>query len=387
MKKQGNKNSKTNLKKLFSVIALCMGLMMPLAGAQDEASAPCIQLAILLDTSGSMSGLINQARTELWKIVNEFATMKQDGKAPLLEVALFEYGKDSLPSDEGYLRMILPLTTDLDKVSQELFALQTNGGSEYCGWVIHEAIEHLTWSENPNDLKTIFIAGNEAFTQGQMDYKVSCKAAITRGVTVNTIFCGNHDEGVNTSWKDGATLADGSYMSIDHNRAVPHIDAPQDAEITRLSTELNDTYIPYGAEGAVGMENQAEQDKNAQSVGRAVAAQRAATKSMGQYRNDHWDLVDAIQNETVKLEEVKQEDLPENMQAMNAEERQAFVDDQLEKRKKIQKDIQELSDARKVYVAEKLKEQAESGENTFDKAVIDSIHKLADKQNFVVEKP
>ncbi len=94
---------------------------------------PRVQMAILLDTSGSMSGLIDQARTELWAIVNEFITAKRDGKAPQLEVALYEYGKSSLPADEGYLRMIVPFTMDLDKISEELFALKTNGGSEYCG--------------------------------------------------------------------------------------------------------------------------------------------------------------------------------------------------------------------------------------------------------------
>ncbi|MFH1998558.1 MAG: VWA domain-containing protein, partial [Planctomycetota bacterium] len=81
-----------------------------------------IQMAILLDTSSSMDGLIDQAKSQLWKIVNEFVTMKRDGRPPMLEVALYEYGKSSRPAEENYMRMILPLTTDLDKVSQELFA-------------------------------------------------------------------------------------------------------------------------------------------------------------------------------------------------------------------------------------------------------------------------
>ena len=108
---------------------------------------PLVQMAILLDTSGSMSGLINQARAELWAIVNEFIFAKRNGKEPELQVALYEYGKSSLPSKEGYIRMIVPFTTDLDKVSEELFALNTNGGSEYCGWVINEATQALEWTD------------------------------------------------------------------------------------------------------------------------------------------------------------------------------------------------------------------------------------------------
>jgi len=96
----------------------------------EKAKAPRIQLAILLDTSSSMSGLIDQAKTQLWRIVNEFATTRKEGKVPELQVALYEYGKSSLPANQGYMRMIVPLTTDLDKISEELFALQHNGGQE-----------------------------------------------------------------------------------------------------------------------------------------------------------------------------------------------------------------------------------------------------------------
>jgi len=148
---------------------------------------PLVQMAILLDTSGSMSGLIDQARTELWAIVNEFIFASKDGRTPELQVALYEYGKSSLSAEQGYIREILPLTTDLDKVSEELFALNTNGGEEYCGWVIKEATRSLKWSDSPDDLKVIFIAGNEPFTQGPVDYRQACKAAISKNIVVNTI--------------------------------------------------------------------------------------------------------------------------------------------------------------------------------------------------------
>ena len=96
---------------------------------------PYVELVICLDTSGSMSGLIEQAKMQLWKIVNEMATAKRGKRSPLLEVALYEYGKSSIPASQGYIKMLVPLTTDLDRISEELFKLRTNGGSEYCGMV------------------------------------------------------------------------------------------------------------------------------------------------------------------------------------------------------------------------------------------------------------
>src|ERR1700678_899212 len=87
---------------------------------------PTVQIAILLDTSNSMDGLIAQAKTQLWNVVNEFVLAKKDGRPPAIQVALFEYGKASLSPGEGFVRQILPLTDDLDRVSEELFALKTN---------------------------------------------------------------------------------------------------------------------------------------------------------------------------------------------------------------------------------------------------------------------
>src|SRR3972149_550669 len=207
---------------------------------------PLVQMAILLDTSSSMSGLIDQARAELWSIVNEFIFARRNDHQPELQVALYEYGKSTLAEKDGYIRQIVPLTTDLDRISEELFALETIGGNEYCGWVIKEATQALKWSSNPEDLKVIFIVGNEPFTQGPIDYRQSCKDAISKGIVVNTIHCGSDSEGIDGKWKDGAILADGKYLNIDHNRKTIHIAAPQDKEIAELGIKLNDTYIAYG---------------------------------------------------------------------------------------------------------------------------------------------
>ncbi len=197
-----------------------------------------VQLAILLDTSNSMDGLIDQAKTQLWKIVNEMSRSKRNGENIDLNVALYEYGNDNLSSEKGYVRMVVPLTNDLDKISEELFKLKTNGGSEYCGTVISKAIKDLKWKKSNDELKVIFIAGNEPFTQGSIDYRNSCRNAISKGIIVNTIYCGNYDEGVQTNWKDGADLADGKYINIDQNQEIVHVETPYDDELVKLGQQL-----------------------------------------------------------------------------------------------------------------------------------------------------
>ena len=370
------------LSKILLVSIIAISLTLP---ALAEAARPKVQIAVLLDTSSSMDGLIDQAKTQLWKIVNEFIASKKAGSRPLIEVALMEYGKDSLPASDGYIRIIQHLTTDLDKVSEELFALRTNGGHEFCGQVISVATQKLEWSKRPGDLKVIVIAGNEAFNQGNVSYKISCKQAIRQGIMINTIFCGKFDEGVRTFWKEGAILADGHFMNIDQNRRAPQIAAPQDAEIARLGGEMNKTYIGYGKRGRKAKMRQAAQDSNAKSAAPAAMAERAVYKSSAAYSNSGWDLADAVKDKKVKLDEMEADDLPEPMRKMDNKEREAYVKAQSAKRAEIQKKIQKLSVERKKYVTQKQKEQAKSGTKTLDAAMIDSIRSQAVKKGYKFE--
>lgn len=355
----------------------------PTADASKTTSEarPIVQLAILLDTSGSMEGLIEQAKGQLWKIVNEFISARQNGKVPEVQVALFEYGKSTLPAAEGYIRMIQPLSNDLDKISEELFALKTDGGDEYCGWVIREAVKRLGWSESPEVYRAIFIAGNEPFTQGEVSYSEACKSAVAKGIVVNTIHCGSSQDGIKTKWQDGALLADGKFMTIDQNQAIVHFEAPQDSEILRLSEALNSTYVAYGSVGRESLARQSVQDGNALALApQGAAVNRALVKASSNYRNSNWDLVDAFKEKNVKLEELKKDDLPSELQKMNLNEQKVFLEKKAAERSELQTKINQLNEERNKYVAEKRKGSAST--NTLDAAIATVVREQAAKRNY-----
>ncbi|MCW8817155.1 MAG: VWA domain-containing protein [Ignavibacteriaceae bacterium] len=351
--------------------------------SSEKPTTNTVQLAILLDTSNSMDGLIEQTKTQLWKIINEMARSKREGKNINLYVALYEYGNDWLSPDEGYVRLITPLTNDLDKISEELFKLKTNGGSEYCGTVISEAIKDLKWTKSTGDYKVIFIAGNEPFTQGSIDYQEACKNAISKGIIINTIYCGSYDEGVQTNWKDGAGLADGSYINIDQNQEVVHIDTPFDDELVQLGQKLNETYIAYGYAGDELKQRQAEQDANAKNLAPSVMVERTITKGSGQYKNESWDLVDAKKQGSVDLENIPKDQLPKEMQNMTTEEQKAYVDKKAKEREDYQNQISELDKQRRDYIAQKISENPE--ENTLDAAMLKIIREQASIKNYKFE--
>ncbi len=344
-----------------------------------------VDVAILLDTSNSMDGLISQAKSQLWTIVQQFAKAQKNGQTPVLRVALLEYGNTRLPAAEGYIRQVVPLTDDLDKLSEALFALSTNGGDEYCGQVIDEAITRLDWSQEPNGYKAIFIAGNEPFTQGTVDYQASCKRAIENGVIVNTIHCGNHQTGVEGKWRHGAQLAEGEFFNIDQDQKIVHIDCPQDKIIIRLNAELNKTYLWYGSrlKRRSYAENQVAQDSNAASVSESIAVGRVTTKAGAAYRNLNRDLVDTIEEDAEVLKKVEEKELPEALQKLAPAKRAAYVQEMVAKRKQLQKQIGKLAAEREVHLAKERKRSAqEADEATLGDAVVMAIQKQLVRSGF-----
>ncbi len=339
-----------------------------------------VKIALLLDTSNSMDGLINQAKAQLWDVVNTFANAKCGNEArPRLQIALYQYGNDNLSSKEGYIQQVLNFSGDLDEISEKLFSLTTNGGEEYCGEVIHTSLKQLDWGKNPDNLKMIFIAGNEPFTQGKLNYKDAVTDAKEKDIIVNTIFCGSYEQGITTEWKKGAILTGGEYMAIDHNRQVVHIDTPYDDIIIKLNSKLNKTYISYGRMGASKIHLQSVQDANAYEMEEAVAIKRAVSKSSRLYKNSTWDLVDASEDKKFDVSKIGKDQLPKDLKNKSTAEIEAIIETKKSERRKIQKEIQELNTKRKVYIA---KNQKEGSKGELENAMLKAIQKQAAKKNY-----
>ena len=355
------------------------------AGTPFVGKRAAVDVAILLDTSNSMDGLISQAKNQLWTIVQQFAKAKKNGQTPLLRVALFEYGNTGLPASEGYIRQVVGLTDDLDKISEALFALRTNGGDEYCGQVIQEAIRRLDWSKEPGGYKAIFIAGNEPFTQGSVDYRESCRRAIEAGIVVNTVHCGNNQSGIDGKWQHGAQLAEGKFFNIDQDRAVVHIDCPQDKLIIELNAELNKTYLWYGsrADRDKWARNQLLQDSNASLESEGVAASRSITKAGKAYRNVNRDLVDTLQEDKEILQKVEAKDLPEPLRQLSLEKRKEYVEALASKRHALQKKINALAAQREVYLKKERRRLANPEEQaTLGDALVATIQQQLHESGF-----
>ena len=329
-----------------------------------------------------MDGLIDQAKSRLWNIVNTLTTLRYNGKAPEIEIALYEYGNDGI-RDENYIRQVTPLTQDLDLVSEKLFALRTNGGSEYCGAVIRDASANLNWDSNEKSMKLIYIAGNESFDQGKINYKEVVSKSKGKNIYTNTIFCGSREEGIQTFWQNGALLGGGKYFNIDSDRKVLYIETPYDIRISECNAKLNDTYIYYGNHGSEYRLKQITQDKNAEAQSASNLVERAVAKSKkNAYKNDHWDLVDKAEKDAGFIANVKESELPAELKGKSKEEIQKTIAIKSAARDKIQKEIEELSRKRQMYIDSEMKKRGTDDSDDLGKAIESSILELAKKNGY-----
>ena len=343
-----------------------------------------IQVALLFDTSNSMDGLLEQAKSRLWDVVNTLTTLKYEGKTPHIEIALYEYGNDGLSNASNYIRQVTPLTTDLDLISEKLFALRTNGGSEFCGAVIETSVKELKWDDAKSTMKLIYISGNEGFDQGGVNYKEAISGALKNNIYTNTIFCGNKQDGINLFWQNGALKGQGKYFNIDSDQKVEYVATPYDKQINVCNDKLNKTYVGYGKQGASKKMSQQKEDANAESISSANSTERAVSKSKAVYNNASWDLVDSYKNNEQNIDQLKSEDFPEEYKNISKDEIKKIVIEKTKERETVQKEIGELATKRQKYLAEFLKKT--NNKDDLGTTIKSSIVSFAKMKGYQVEE-
>lgn len=338
-------------------------------------TAPVVELAICLDVSGSMDGLLDGARARLWSLVSDLATATP---TPSLKVALLTFGCDAYDPTAGWTRIDAPFTDDLDLVSERLFALSTNGGTELVGRVVALAARELAWTPGEGVVRMIVVAGNESANQDQeVPYPSACREAIERAILVNSIFCGSPGDPIAAEWADVARRADGQFVAIDQSREVVDPSTPMDEELAGLSASINETYLACGEQGAMRWQNQSAQDANALRLGSGAAASRASAKASALYDNRGWDLVDGCAAGTLDLATIPDADLPEEMRGKTLDEKRAIVEAKGKERAEIRSRIESLQKSRAEFIAAARRAAADSGATSLDDALRQAIRTQA----------
>ena len=346
-----------------------------------------IQAAVLLDVSNSMDGLIEQAKAQLWNMVSVMGKAKCDnGLTPEIEISLYEYGRTNNDAKAGYVKQISGFTTDLDQLSQKLFALTTNGGDEYCGQVIYTSLKDLNWDNDTSSYKVIFISGNEDFLQGNLLYTKACDEAKKKGVIVNTIYCGDRMQGIREHWNLSAECGNGSFTNINQDAKIEDIPTPYDSVVFALNDKLNKTYLTFGAYGASAYAAQSDVDQKSYKLNKSEAVKRVTVKGKKElYKNTTWDMVDAAEKDKTFATKVDIKSLPDSMQRKSRGEIQQIIEVKSAERSQVHKDIETINAKREIWLAaEKAKRATNTNTATLESEIEKIIKQQARRYNMVI---
>ncbi len=385
---------------LIAGLALASPLAAPLAGqiaaqprealqpasAQPAApaqSTPTIDVVFVLDTTGSMSGLIEGAKQKIWAVANQIVLAKP---RPEVRMGLLGYRDRG----DAYITTLTPLTADLDAVYSSLMGYAADGGgdgSESVNQALAEAVARFAWSADSHTLKLIYLVGDAPphmdYDQDQK-YQATCEQAAKAGIIINTIQCGS-DPSTTSVWQEVARLSDGEFFQIQQDGGVQVIATPFDEELGKLGAEIDTTLIGYGTAEEQSAQN-ARKESNMGIVSAAPAsaqAERAVYKSAaaGDTLTGRQELVRDLAEKKVQLKDLPADQLPPEMQAMTPEAREKFVKAKADQRQQILGKIAEVQAKRQKFIDDKTAEAAAAGNaDSFDARVLQTLTKQAAKK-------
>lgn len=385
-------------------------------------ATPTADIAILLDTSGSMESLIAQVRDGMWKTLNSLNGLEKDGEKAVVRLALFEYGSGAVTEEANFIQLLSPLTTDHGSLAAKLFATKAEGGTEYSGMAIDMANRNLKWSEDVADFKAIVVAGNETIHQGPVKPLLAAGDALTNDILVNTIFAGaaanqvstpcfNNTFGgfgnfgggfgtpceeekdpetvpnpIFTEWSDMAKAGGGSSLNIDHNSAIKHIESPYDEKIILLTEQITETMLPFGKDGQKKYDDLKDLDSSIKNAGGGSYLDWGSYNSggFGVATLATWDLVTSSENKHFDLSSIADEDLPVSMQGKSLAEKEKIIADMKAKRDHLNLLITKLREKRAEFVALKQKEEQGKAEKDFAEAFQQILLKQLKNKGFTI---
>jgi Mg-chelatase subunit ChlD len=386
MKSLNNNPMKTLTTRSIGILSIILsasailGFWQPLFAktAPTLQSKPHIEVCFVLDTTGSMGGLIEGAKQKIWSIANEMISAQP---TPELKLGLIGY------RDRGdeYVVKSFSLTDDIDAIYGHLREFQAGGGGdapESVNEALAEAIHKMPWSSDSKVLKIIFLVGD---APPHMDYPNGpkypdlCREAAKKDLIINTIQCGEMAE-TKPIWQEIAKLSEGSYVGISQSGNVAVISTPMDKELGRLNERIGATLIPYG-DSKLQAEVHAKYAAAKSAPVSAMADRLSYNSKTGKAVQGRGELVDALNDKTLKLDEIDQKQLPTELQKLDRSELQKRIAKARDERADLQKQIVEVSRKREAFIQSENKRLAAEGKgDAFDQKVTETLHAQAAKK-------
>ncbi|MGI9205387.1 MAG: vWA domain-containing protein [Woeseiaceae bacterium] len=344
------------------------------------AHRPVVDVVFVLDTTGSMSGLIQTAKEKIWSIASTMASAQQ---TPDIRIGLVGYRDRG----DAYVTKVVDLNDDLDSVYATLMDFQAGGGGdspESVNKALYDAVYAMSWSKADQAYQTIFLVGDAPphMDYNEVQYPAIVAAANERGIVINTIQAGNIPSTIQP-WTAIASLGHGNFFQVDQAGGAVAYESPFDKEIATLAAELDATRLYYGSEQEKKlMDDKVAATEKVNAMASVAARARRGTFNAGDAGRENLlgdnELVDAIASGAVELEEIETDELPAALKPMPREEQVAYVARLAEERADIQHKIRSLAEDRDEFIAKKV-EEAGGLHDSLDQKLYETVKEQAGK--------
>ena len=173
---------------------------------------PVVEVAFVLDTTGSMASLIEGAKRKIWSIATTIIDENPGADIRMGLVAYRDIGDE-------YVTRRVELTTDIQDLYARLLELRARGGGDWPESVneaLHEGITKLSWTQGPEVSRIVFLVGD---APPHMDYAQDVKypevlkIARERDIVVNAVQAGEARDTMRV-WREIAQMGNGVYIPI-----------------------------------------------------------------------------------------------------------------------------------------------------------------------------
>jgi Mg-chelatase subunit ChlD len=351
----------------------------PTTRSTTPVAAKRVEVVFVLDTTGSMSGMIHAAQEKIWSIASTLAQAKQ---APEISMGLVAYRDRG----DAYVTRVVDLNNDLDSMYAKLMDFAADGGGdgpESVNEALNVAIHRMSWSQDPSTYRVVFLVGDappHMDYQGDVKYPDIVAAAAAKGIIVNTIQCGSMPETAAT-WQRIAALGHGRYFTVEQAGSAVAIATPYDAEIARLAADLDATRLYYGStEEKAAMAGKVEAATRLRAEASVAAQARrgafnASASGAANLLGGH-ELVDDVASGRVDIAAVPPAALPASIAELPREEQRATIAAAAEKRQTLQQEIAQLAAERDAYIKKEV-EAAGGAADSLDQQIYDAVREQA----------
>ncbi len=338
-----------------------------------------IEVVFVLDTTSSMSGLIQAAKEKIWSIATTMASAQENPDIKMGLVAFRDRG-------DAYITRVFDLSNDLDTMYASLMDFRAQGGGdgpESVNQALYDAIHKISWSKDSNVYKVAFLVGDappHMDYPNDVKYPVTLAAAADKGIIVNAIQSGEH-QFTRPAWQEIAALGHGEYLQVADSGNAVAVSTPFDEKLSALAAELEGTRLYFGDEEAK-IAQKSKLDANArlrkelskQALARRDTFNATASGKANFLGND--ELVDAITSGRIELDEIETENLPASLQAMEPTEQMEVITEQAKRRDQLRQEIKKLSESRGNFIKEEI-ESAGGADDSLDEKIYRAVKNQA----------